>query len=408
MTTVIDHAIAIPTKQINVWELLSQIQENHVWQSDCEQVAFLTTMRSGRGTRWRNISPSGREYIMEITAWYDGLGYEYTIVDGVPYKDNRGRLRLQEAPEGTIVQWTFSYEASGLLGGLRNAMGTKRSVENDIIDSLRNLYNYLKHLRGEERFAASDSKSFMQDAPDVEERAHYQPRYPSIMDSDKINKVPEIPKRPEQRKADTSQEMPKVPSSLGDEARYMPPSSYELPSLIPEPPVAEDDTRPNPTTSGEIAAVPDKPAKDDAFMPRDRYSAPDSIEEPSFLKYMPPPPEKRLEELPKPLSTADSAYLPKESAKAWEEKPSTEPNRPKTADAPIIPEPPVGKLDSAQVSVFELFGMPKPSATQEVRASKGKEPSRILASMEAKAIMRRRGLRTRLQDKHRKLRLPLG
>ena len=78
-STTIDHAIAIPTRPNNVWEQVRNLENNPVWQADSEAVRILTTNKNGRGTRWRNTSHSGKDTVYEITAWYEGLGYEYAL-----------------------------------------------------------------------------------------------------------------------------------------------------------------------------------------------------------------------------------------------------------------------------------------------------------------------------------------
>lgn len=245
MTTMIDHAIAIPTRQANVWEQIRDIRKNPVWQANCKQVQFLTSNQSGRGTRWRIATAQGKEQVIEITAWYEGLGYEYRIVDGVPYASNRGRIRLQDSPEGTIVQWTFSYELKGFLSGLRNSLSIKGNVDSDIIDSLRNLYTHVKNLKADEQFVPEESKSYLKLAPDVDARSQYQPRYPSALDS-----------RPE-GEAISSQE------TL---VSAQPVSSVPM---IEEPPVAADDTQPNPSVqpAAELPVSP-PPVQSDSFMPK--------------------------------------------------------------------------------------------------------------------------------------------
>src|SRR5688572_16555235 len=177
MTTIIDHAISIPVPHDIVWAQVSNPDYFPRWMTDCRRLGYLTTLHRGKGTRLRCTSAARKEYVMEITAWYEGLGFEYRIVDGSSFDDNRGRVRLQEVAEGTIVQWTFTYELGGVLGGLRNSMGMKRTIDNQVVDSLRNLYRYIKDTAGEE--SVKIVKSLMQDAPNVEQRAKYKPRHPS-------------------------------------------------------------------------------------------------------------------------------------------------------------------------------------------------------------------------------------
>jgi uncharacterized membrane protein len=342
MVTNIDHAIAIPTKHRNVWEQISDISRNHIWQADCDQIAFLSTMRTGKGTRWRITTPGGKAYVAEITAWYEGLGYEYIIVDGMPFTKGKGRIRLQDAPEGTIVQWTFSYEIPGFFGNLRNALSVKRMIDNNIVDSLRNLYSYIKELKSDESFSSADSKALLRDAPDVEARLQYQPRHPS---------------------------------SSPDNQPVM---VQETPSLIPEltivePPILEGDTKPNPA----IVAPP----------------LVENIAEPSFMRDVP---------IVEPVIAAPPAPEP---------VPAQIEKKPEPAVQPVL-LPGSDQIDTGRMSVFEIFGLPKPSETEPVRTI---NPFDLLTEEEANRPIvpdilpdgRRRGLRAVLRERIAKTRIPL-
>src|SRR5687768_10262320 len=103
---VIDHRILVPASPDRVWQYISDINRNPSWMVDCRSVSFLTTMHAGPGTRWRITDAKGKDRVAEITVWYDRLGYEYKFVDGVPFSQNKGQIRLQEIAEGTVVQWT--------------------------------------------------------------------------------------------------------------------------------------------------------------------------------------------------------------------------------------------------------------------------------------------------------------
>jgi hypothetical protein len=334
MTTVIDHAIAIPTKQNNVWDMIRDIAQNPKWQLDCQRVQFLSTNKGGRGTRWRNTTARGKEQVIEILAWYEGLGYEYRIVDGANFANSRGRIRLQEAPEGTIVQWTFSYEVTGFMGGLKNSLGAKRQMDNEIIQGLRNLYGAIKEAKSDERFVPEESKSYLQEAPAVEERAKYQPRHPS-----------------------KAQEISPVEDA---ESRYMPPkrSTGTVPRIT-EPPLAEDDTKPNPAIQSETP----KSLTPDATKPHSRTP----LNEPDFLRLMPEPMP-----LSSPIPAQNAPKLEEETAAAppslnIETEIIKAPATPQATVEPLSTDRSVDKTDTAQISVFELFGLPKPSETERVR-----------------------------------------
>ncbi len=294
--TTIDHRILIPAGPEAVWEYVSDITHNPDWQIDCAEVIFLTSRREGPGVRWRYSAPSGHECVIAVTAWYNGLGYEYYFVDGVPYKENKGRIRLQEIPEGTIVQWTFTYEIGGLLGGMRNSLGVSRSVDFTISESLKTLYQKIKASGAAAR--PHESKSLMRDAPNVDARSAYQPRHPSVIDDDERAPARPAPKAPSRA--------PEPPVREGDGQRIR---------VVAEPPVAEDDTR------RRKAAAAAQPLLEDAIPP-------DIEGEPDFLKQ---------------LVDLSRFEPPRAPAPAVEAKPAPEPE---PEFLKRIEEPPISKSDT--------------------------------------------------------------
>ena len=197
----LDQTILIAAAPDAVWAYVSDLNQNPAWQSDCQSVVFLSKQRSGKGTRWRYRDLSGKEFELEITAWYDGLGYEYRYLDGRA----RGRIRLHEIAEGTTIQWTLSYETQGRLGGMRNALGLKRNYRRYMDDSLLALQVTVRRSVGNDN--SFQARSLMRDSLAYEARVNYRPRHPS-------------------------------PVSDGASAPPPPP--------IEEPPVLEEDTRPHP------------------------------------------------------------------------------------------------------------------------------------------------------------------
>lgn len=317
MKNVIDHAILIPVSAQAVWGVISKIENNPRWQVNCKSVTYLNALR-GQGTRWRYQDASGHEFVAEITAWYDRIGFEYRIVDGVPYTENKGRIRLQETPDGTVVQWTFSYNLSGFLSGLRNALGVQRSIDQAIVESLRQLYRYAR-----DSFSEVDPnavKSTMRDAPNYEERASYKSRY-----------------------GDTATPAKPTPPITPD-----PSAIYARPPIV-EPPPAEDDTKPNPATGAVTTATHDAPPSATV------------ADEPYFLK--------QISEVPR--VSVPSTPTPEPSVTAPAPTPNVPPAPTPAPSAPPTPEPIrtlLDKRDTANISVFELFGLPKPSETQAMRA----------------------------------------
>ncbi len=197
----LDQTILIAAAPDAVWAYVSDLNQNPAWQSDCQSVVFLSKQRSGKGARWRYRNLSGKEYELEITAWYDGLGYEYRYLDGRA----RGRIRLHEIAEGTTIQWTLNYETQGRLGGMRNALGLKRNYRRFMDDSLLALQATVRRSVGNDN--SFEARSLMRDSLAYEARVNYKPRHPS---------------------------------PVRDGAGAPPPPPIE------EPPVLEEDTRPHP------------------------------------------------------------------------------------------------------------------------------------------------------------------
>jgi hypothetical protein len=296
---ILDQRILIPdTAPEAVWAHISNIAQNPTWQVDCRSVSFLSTRRTGAGVRWRYTNDQGRECVVETTAWYEGLGYEYTFVDGAPFRSSRGRIRLQEIPEGTVVQWTLNYETGGVLGGVKNTISTRRRLEGAMVDSLKTLWRYLSQ-PGSGR-TIHEAKSLMRDAPDYEARSKYQPRHPA----------------------------------KGGKA-------------IPEPPIADEDTRPR-----APIIEPQAPINEPDFLGDDsRFERPPATTE------------------TQPALTTDDFLEPDSPVEVVS---AMEVETDVTAEAVIeqraISPEELSKTDTSQISVFDVFGLPKPSETQEMKA----------------------------------------
>lgn len=394
---IIDHRILIPTPPTQVWQVISDISRNPEWQVDCRAVSFLTTSHDGPGVRWRSTSSKGRDFVLETSAWYDGLGYEYRIIDGVNFKDNKGLIRLQEIAEGTIVQWTFSYAPSGFLGGRRNRMGSNRQIENAIIESLRLLWR--KQARNEEDYEA---KSLMRDAPDAQARSAYKPRHPSTHSDEQ---------------AAVAQEMAngfpiKEPPITEDDTRPRPavaaappaPTPAPEPELKPEPKTVEPEpdflqrepdapfrrpaeTKPAETNPAETNAAETKSAEPvaSASTPTDETvkdtPVSDTVRDTQETEAQPVEETKTTPSEAPPVAAQDAA--PTESTTesvsetqdktdaVMDEVPVTEPHPPVLDPAqPDKTDKTESDEDTSRISVFDIFGLQKPSETQEMRAVK--------------------------------------
>jgi hypothetical protein len=317
--TTIDHRILIPVPQAVVWDYISKLSNLMRWQVDLKSVAILTTKGEGVGTRWRETHEGGREYVAEIRAWYDGLGYQYVYVERPPFKYAVGTVRLQEIAEGTIVQWTLEYETGGVLSGVRNALGTSRQLDAIVQGSLKKLYLQLKTDRARSLEPGIETKALMRDAPDAEARAQYKPRHPSALNES------DMPLRP--------------PVSTG--------------AVIFEPPINQDDTRP----TRAILAITDEQIAE-APPTRDRAS----LQEPDFISSIP-----NLSEDTSPLRDALGNAQPIDTDAVRRELHEPEPSLPGI----VIPEPePTDSqrlMDTSNMSIWEIFGVPRPSETGEMR-----------------------------------------
>lgn len=328
---IIDQRILIPASPEVIWGIVSTMERNPQWQVNCRDVSFLTTNHQGQGMRYRAVSPKGRDYVVQVSAWYENVGYAYQIVDSnIPFRDNRGRLRLQEVNEGTIVQWVFEYELGGALSGLRNTLGVRRGLEGDIIKSLENLWRVVTDATGSKTYI---SKSAIREAPDVEARAQYKPRH---------------------------------------ETKTRQPDEAEIPNLFDEPPIDEGDTRPRPPAQIEsvdpfaISAVDNTPP-----MP-----------EPDFLSNLEQPAPLQSHDIFQPPRTEEDTPAFSRPSDSSAESPPTPPST-KRVEVPAYQSPEASETeqyhlefienepsvtDTSTMSVFDLFGLPKPSETQQMQA----------------------------------------
>ena len=337
--TRIDQRILIPAAPQSVWEFVSEIENLPNWHVNCQSVAFLSQKHTGPGTRWRQRSHGRQEFVYEMTTWYEGLGFEYVFVDGSSFQEARGRLRLQEIAEGTIVQWTFEYELGGVFSGIRDTLTTQRSHESDMVNSLKELWKQSRRRGGLENYQA---KSLMRDGEqDPERRSQYRPRHqtPSTTDA-----VPSIP--------------------------------------IEEPPVSDEDTRPRPAvdpsvhvpdeapaSEGDARFAPPAASKADTSAPPDTTLAPVEPASPAEDEpETPPAPEPAAAEVTEPDAeiTEEATVVQDLPGLETSEAPST------PAQADLQPTTPPN-ADTSDLSIWEIFGIPSPTDTQKMRAVQAAE-----------------------------------
>lgn len=136
--TLIDQRILVAAPAEAIWQYLTLPNWLPKWHQGCKQVSLLSTRSSGVGARRRCIAADRTEMVEEITGWLENIGYEYRVIDG-PYRSFRGRFRLQPTAEGVIVNWTVEYAKRGLGRQLRDRLGGRRRVANQMAESLRAL-----------------------------------------------------------------------------------------------------------------------------------------------------------------------------------------------------------------------------------------------------------------------------
>lgn len=409
---ILDHRILVPKSPQIVWEVLSDLSRNPTWQVNYSTLSFLTSRHTGTGVRWRYTATNGREYVAETTAWYDGLGYEYTFVDGVQFRENKGRIRLQEIPEGTIVQWTFSYDVGGLLAGVRNAISYKRQVESVMVDSLKMLWRVMNRANDE---SSREAKSILREGLTYEARAQYKPRHPSIK-AEPTPTEPNLPAvviiEPPLSDDDTRPRAPVVvdtpvvddkPAETASMTDFQPPAAPDTSIFAPK--------RSEPASTQEHIKVADQPAVDDGMVVLDPppmvtpeiqlsttdSSASDLIKPPGILPEQPIIVEI-APDTPPIIPLAENLATSAEIAADGSEQKSDE-------SISIVDG---SKRDTAAVSIFDVFGLPKPSETQEMPVVSIDEPVRAALQTVAVASPKspRAGLRLMLRRKHVRLRRP--
>jgi uncharacterized membrane protein len=424
LMNILDHRILIPKSPQTVWEHLSDLSKNQTWQVNYASLSFLTSRHTGTGTRWRYTTQDGHEYVAEITAWYDGLGYEYTFVDGAAFRENKGRVRLQEIPEGTIVQWTFSYDMGGFLGGVRNALTFKRQLEGIMVDSLKMLWRVLNQASDE---GSRESKAILRAGLDYEARVQYKPRHPSvrsepasapgiveppISDEDTRPRAPvkaDTPVEPERGvEAETAE--PAFLVNLPPQASVDSPPGAELVEIMA---VEGDAAAPASETSEHLVVLETPPSAASAVpLSESQEASSELIHPPGVLPEQPViveiEPDRKQPRPTQPVAEATGEKAP-------EPTPASEPE-PKTVPVVASSFLDQARMDTSEISVFDVFGLPKPSETQEIRPVVAAEPvSPVTATVQSVTVVRtgslpvetgRTGLRIRLRRRRVRLRRP--
>lgn len=382
--TLIDQRILIDAPPQVIWEYLTDPEKLVGWHAGYSSISVLTTQQTGVGVRRRcAVTGGGKDVIEEITAWVDGLGYEYALVEGGPYRAFRGRFRLQPGPDGTSVQWTIEYRPRGLFGRLRDALSGRKQLAAMMAASLRELRQQINTLglRMDDSYRA---RLGIQGRLNAAERAQYQRRHPAP-ESAAIAQATEAtaaeqpasapPAAPTAPEPVATSEAPLMHHDADTEPR--PPAGLrealaaQQPEPLPPPPPPAQITPPEPPHAAKTAPLSAPPVDHQRptpprGIPAVRPSAATEDQERAFAR----PPE-RTEDTPPARPTPPRGV-------------TTPPSQDTTADErPTLP-PPVPKTDTGELSIWEIFGIPRPSE-QDQAALRG-----LIETVEARQASEKR------------------
>jgi uncharacterized membrane protein len=389
--SLIDQRILIVAPVEAVWTYVSDPALMSKWNKNCKQISVLTTRTTGVGTRRRCVGVDGRAVVEETTAYFENIGYEYHVVDG-PYRDFRGRFRLQAIPEGTIVNWTVEYHLRGVLPGVRNALSFRRHYEDMMADSLRQLRRMVE-ASGIQLDPEKHARYAMQDGPSAEARASRSPELTrpagSAAKGQRAMKAVSVGE-------DDLPEMPGADFAPPTVVRTPPPPPEAIP--VGEPPIVlsdtaeilvpageeKHDTKPRPP-HGLREAIAGQAEKDRCAPPdeSDLERAATAPTVPVSLVAPPPEPPVAQETQTVPLQASPPPRLDVPSSLPENGPPSfptPEPWQPfhepphsledtsagqaaarKASEPEAIKPPPTDKRDTGEISIWDVFGIERPS-----------------------------------------------
>jgi len=356
--TLIDQRILIDAPPQVIWDYIADPDKLVEWHAGYSSISVLTTQRTGVGVRRRcALVSGGKDVIEQIVAWVEGLGYEYTIVEGGPYRSFRGRFRLQPGPDGTSVQWTVEYTPRGPLGWLRDRLSGQKQLTALMAASLRELRQQINAL-GVRMDVAYRARLGIQGRLNAAERAQYQRRHPApegvapatannAEQAASPSPTQPAPAEPTPVRHDVDTE-PKPPAGLREALT----AQQEAAEALPPPPPPARITPPEPVRP-VVSTLPQTALLSERAADHQRPTPPRGIPavRPSATTEEPPP-------------AARPAVASAETATARPTPPHGVPASPSqdtTADErPTLP-PPVPKTDTGELSIWEIFGIPRPS-----------------------------------------------
>jgi hypothetical protein len=311
-------------------------------------------------------------------------------------------------------------------------------VDNTVADSLRKLYTELKGMGSSAR--ELEAKSLMRDAPDVQARAHYTPRHPSPAQERSGEAVQPRPGEKFQPPPKPAFEGFLEPPVSEDDAQRLEGVPVEEPLLL------DEDTRPNPVAKQPPAPPLDIPQSDEPEFLVDLAPTPASAPAPPEPTPIPPPAPVETPIVSAPAEETRATQPPPSTMPAEEtlsaEKPPAAPSRTPLPPAPEptptqvlgAPETPLAESEepapqaspvepaperkpweeptlsstrpisdpslseTATISVFEVFGVPRPSDSEPLHAVE--LPAPAAPALPEPTPVERVGLRLALRRKH--------
>lgn len=406
----IDQRILIDAPAEAVWEVLSDPTMLPRWHAGCTGISVLTTLPTGVGARWRCSPPRGKDVILQVTAWVDGLGYEYSMVEGGAYRSYQARFRLQPGPDGTSVQWTLTYQPRGLFGALRDRFRGRRAQAAAMAASLRRLKHEVD-LRGVRMAEEMRARFLIQERLSVDERAQYSPRHARPVESEiavgplpaseaEAEAVPdaapvdpsapsfvneiaaEDPQVLETAEADTR---PKPPPGLHDAieaaavapapedeaAQFGRPEEEPRPDSLDELPLSERLTPPEgtPIITPEMRSVGSEDITDDRIPAAQPPEGWPNVAAPTSEPPLPPPPDEALQPPPAPPAPLDPTKTPPHGIPAVGGRRSDLPKTGPLRRTPPMGVQPVTSMDADQDALPEgtVLRRDNPQIVREVR-----------------------------------------
>lgn len=347
-----------------VWKVLADHLQLPRWRLDVQTVSLLTTEHDRPGTRRRITTKKGRpDVIEEIRIWYEGVGYEYQLVQGSDYREYVSRLRLQGTADGTIVQWTISYHLGSILKRFLQGRRRKKALETHTANSLRKLRQYIEStgVRLDQDYR---DKNRIKQAPDANSRAEYGAKLVAQEQAREAAKtagdtgkfqIPEPPVRLE--------DTPSVP-------KVMPPSflaeAMQTSEIkVPEPEKASGDTRPGPTLADErqpptASSIGKQSLSDTDAVPPVKLDTEPPLQ-PTDTRPRPAATatDKSPQRPAEPLNTASNYENNMPAAPAAKPAPTAE--EPSDDNANVDLPPPTAMRDTGEISIWDVFGMKRPT-----------------------------------------------